>query len=301
VGHFPGYRWAEWNGRFRDDLRKFVKGEPGLMQSVAARLTGSPDLYKATGHLPVNSVNFINAHDGFTLNDLVSYNGKHNDANGEENRDGVDDNDSWNCGVEGPTNDETVEALRDQQVKNFATLLLVSQGVPMFVMGDEVRRTQGGNNNAYCHDNEISWFDWNLTEENQEVFRFWKYMIRFRLDHPTLHRSRFFIGAVNERGLQDITWHGTELGAPGWEDPEARALGFTLAGFDGEPDIHVMANMYWEPLEMAVPSVEGRSWARVVDTSEPSPDDIKEPGSEVPFSADAYSVGGRSIVILISK
>jgi len=300
VGHFPGYRWAEWNGRFRDEVRKFVKGEPGLVESMAARLTGSPDLYQSSGHLPVNSVNFINAHDGFTLNDLVSYDRKHNDANGEENRDGVDDNDSWNCGAEGPADDPAVETLRDRQMKNFATLLLISQGVPMFVMGDEVRRTQGGNNNAYCHDNEISWFDWTLVEKNQHLFRFWKHMIRFRLDHPTLHRSRFFTGAVNERGLQDLTWHGVDLNSPGWDDPDARALAFTLAGFDGEADIHVMANMYWEPLEMAVPTADGRNWLRVVDTSQPSPDDVREAGSEVPFSGERYAVGGRSVVVLIS-
>ena len=172
VGYYPGYRSAEWNGIFRDNIRKFVKGEPGIVGAVASRIAGSADLYEASGHLPVNSINFITCHDGFTLNDLVSYDDKHNEANGEDNQDGIDNNISWNCGVEGETDDPEVEDLRKRQIKNFATILLLSQGVPMILSGDEVRRTQKGNNNGYCQDNEINWFDWNLVEKNADILRF---------------------------------------------------------------------------------------------------------------------------------
>jgi len=301
IGHFPGFRWGEWNGRYRDDLRRFVKGDPGLIGALANRLAGSADLYQWSGHLPVNSVNFITAHDGFTLNDLVSYNTKHNEANGEGNRDGIDDNLSWNCGAEGATDDPSIDAIRERQIRNFAALLMLSQGIPMIVMGDEVRRTQGGNNNAYCHDNPISWFDWSLVERNADLFRFWKHMIAFRRQHAAVHRSRFFTGAVNDRGLPDVSWHGTALNSPGWDDPEARALGFTLGGFDGEADIHVMANMYWEPLAMAIPPVRGRHWYRAVDTALPSPEDICPAGEEQRVEGDSYTVGGRGVVILMSK
>ncbi len=301
VGHFPGFRWAEWNGLYRDTMRNFVRGEAGIIGHVADRLSGSAELYQANDHLPVNSVNFITAHDGFTMNDLVSYSGKHNDANGEGNRDGVDDNMSWNCGVEGATDDPAVDALREQQIRNFAALLMLSQGVPMFVMGDEVRRSQGGNNNAWCQDNPIGWFDWTLPEKHSGMFRFWQRMIAFRAAHPAVHRSRFFDGKINERGLADISWHGTELNAPGWDDAHARALAWTVADFDGIADIHVMANMYWEPLSFAVPEVQGRKWHHAVDTSKPSPDDIADAGTERPVQSDRVTVNGRSIVVLISK
>ncbi len=166
VGSFPGERWSEWNGRYRDDMRRFVKGDPGLVGSAATRIAGSSDLYQAASRLPINSINFITCHDGFTLNDLVSYNDKHNEANGENNRDGSDANDSWNCGVEGLTNDPTIEALRLRQIKNFLATLMLSQGVPMLLAGDEIRRTQQGNNNAYCQNNALGWFDWQLVEKN---------------------------------------------------------------------------------------------------------------------------------------
>ena len=301
VGYFPGDRWAEWNGKFRDDIRGFVKGDPGKIGAVAARIAGSADLYQWRQHLPVNSINFITCHDGFTLNDLVSYNGKHNEANGENNNDGINDNVSWNCGWEGPTDDPEVEALRDRQVRNFAVLLLISQGVPMITMGDEVRRSQSGNNNAYCQDNAISWFDWADVDRHQSVFRFFKHMIAFRKAHGTLRRPRFFSGAVNARGLADIEWHGTELGTPAWGDGNARALAFTLAGFEDDPDIHVMMNMYWDGLSFALPTVPGRSWHRFADTALASPDDIAEPGREIAIDGDHYVVTGRSIVILIAK
>ncbi|PIG90984.1 glycogen debranching protein GlgX [Gloeocapsopsis sp. IPPAS B-1203] len=301
IGYFPGYRWAEWNGRYRDDLRRFVKGDPGIIGAVATRMTGSADLYQSHGHLPINSVNFMTAHDGFTLNDLVSYNNKHNEANGEGNQDGINENLSWNCGFEGETSDRWVEDLRDRQIKNFATILLLSQGVPMIVMGDEVRRTQKGNNNAYCQDNEISWFDWNLVTQNSDMFRFWKLMVHFRKRHSILHRGRYSTGAVNERGLAEISWHGCRLYSPGWNDTNARVLAFTLGGFNGEADIHVMCNMYWEELDFDIPPVEGRQWYRVVDTAQASPLDIADLGNETLITGNTYSVQNRSVVVLISQ
>lgn len=301
VGRFPGYRFAEWNGKFRDDMRDFVKGTPGLVGSIAARLSGSADLYESNGHLPVNSVNFITAHDGFTLNDLVSYDGKHNAANGEGNRDGVDANISWNCGAEGPSEDPAIEALRERQIRNFFTLLMMSQGVPMFVMGDEVRRSQLGNNNTWCQDNELTWFDWDAVSKRRDMHRFFMLMTWFRRHHSTVHRARFFDGRRNDRGLADVSWHGADLDRPGWNDGNARVLGMTLGGFGSEQDIHLMANMYWEPVSMAVPAVPGRIWHRVVDTSLPSPDDVCDPGMSPPHHEDRYLMGGRSVVVLVSK
>ncbi len=301
VGYFPGYRWSEWNGRYRDDIRRFVKGDAGLVGAVASRISGSSDLYSCDGRLPTNSINFITCHDGFTLNDLVSYNDKHNEANGEDNRDGNNDNMSWNCGVEGDTDDLVVEDLRRRQMKNFAAILMISQGTPMISAGDEVRRTQRGNNNAYCQDNEISWFDWTLGEKNSEIFRFFKKIIAFRKDHRTLHRKRYFIGAVNEHGVADISWHGTRVFEPGWNDPFARSLAFTLGGFGGDNDIHVMLNMYSEPLAFELPRLSGCAWHRVVDTSRSAPEDIVDKGSEMPWLEDHYTVPGHSVAIFLSK
>ncbi len=210
VGHFPGDRWAEWNGRYRDEIRRFVRGDPGIVGAVASRIAGSADLYQSGGRLPINSINFVSCHDGFTLNDLVSYDQKHNEANGEANGDGINDNLSWNCGVEGETGDPAVNALRERQIRNFAAILLLSRGVPMFVAGDEARRTQQGNNNAYCQDNDVSWFDWTLPSQNAALVRFWKRMLEFRKQHAALRRGEFFSGAVNDRGLKDVAWHGAE-------------------------------------------------------------------------------------------
>jgi glycogen operon protein len=301
IGYFPGYRWAEWNGRFRDDVRRFVRGDPGLVGAVASRMAGSADIYQASGHLPMNSVNFVTCHDGFTLSDLVSYNAKHNEANGENNGDGINDNLSSNCGVEGETDDPAVEALRNRQVRNFAAILLLSQGVPMILSGDEVRRTQQGNNNAYCQDNQISWFDWRLVAGRADLFRFWKLMIDFRRRHGAVHRSRFFEGKVNQRGLPDVSWHGCQLLRPGWDDPNARALAFTLAGFGAEEDIHVMLNMDAQGLDFELPVVKGRQWHLVVDTAKPSPQDIIDPGKEQPLAGQQIHVEGRSVVVLVSR
>ncbi|ELS00056.1 glycogen debranching protein GlgX [Gloeocapsa sp. PCC 73106] len=301
IGYFPGYRWAEWNGRFRDDLRRFVKGDRGVISAVASRIAGSADLYQSRSHLPVNSVNFITAHDGFTLYDLVAYNDKHNEANGENNQDGINDNLSWNCGTEGDTSDHWVLDLRKRQIKNFAVLLMVSQGVPMFVMGDEVGRTQKGNNNAYCQDNEISWFDWNLVEENADLLRFWQMVIARRKHFKELLRPRYFTGALNERGVQDISWHGTKLNAPGWDDANARCLAFTMGGFEGDTDLHVMMNMYWESLEFELPTISGQNWYRFIDTALPTPEDIVPLGESVLIKGNTYLVTSRSIVVLESK
>ena len=310
VGYFPGFRWAEWNGRYRDDIRRFVKGDKGLVGAVAARIAGSADLYQDKGRLPINSVNFVTAHDGFTMNDLVTYNWKHNEGNGEGNRDGTDDNQSWNCGFEGETEDPEVEGLRSRQVRNFLAILMLSQGVPMFVMGDEARRTQGGNNNAYCQDNEISWLDWSRTDRNADLVRFTAELIGFRKHHPNLRRTTYFRGHRNERGLLDLEWHGCRLGAPGWNDPESRVLAFTVAGFPGtehhedladDADIHVMLNMDWEDLDFDIPHVEGRHWYRVIDTGAAAPDDILARGQERLVEGSTYRVGNRSIAVLMSR
>lgn len=301
VGCFPGYRWAEWNGRYRDTVRRFIRGEKGLVGEVAKRIAGSADIFQAGGELPINSINFITAHDGFTLNDLVSYNCKHNESNGEGNRDGADGNLSWNCGVEGERDDLQVELLRERQIKNFAATLMLSQGVPMIVMGDEIRRTQKGNNNAYCQDNEISWLDWSLAEKNKHMLRFWKLMIEFRMRHSIIHRPRYFTGIVNKRGLKDISWHGCKLYSPGWYDPNARVIAFTLGDFDGESDIHVMMNMYEGELDFEIPPIEDRKWFRTVDTAQDSPEDIAEPDREKPVTNSIYPVQGRSVVVLISR
>lgn len=301
LGHFPGYRWGEWNGYYRDGIRRFVKGEGGIVGLVADVMSGSARLFKYDCELPVNSVNFITCHDGFTLNDMVSYNEKHNWANGEGNHDGNDENLSWNCGVEGPTDDPGVEQLRKQQIKNFAAILLLSQGVPMICGGDEVRRTQNGNNNAYCHDDAISWFDWDLVQKNVEIFQFFSRMIEFRKSHPILRRAVYFTGQTNERGLADISWHGCELNGPGWFDGSSSVLAFTLGGFGTDPDIHVMMNMHWESATFALPHVPGRDWHRAVDTSLGHLEDICQQGYETPINGSSYIVNARSTVVLVSK
>ncbi|MBZ5584318.1 MAG: glycogen-debranching protein [Acidobacteriia bacterium] len=297
IGHFPGDRWAEWNGRYRDDIRRFVRGDPGVVGNVASRLAGSADIYQQHGQLPVNSINFVTCHDGFTMNDLVSYDEKHNQANGEDNRDGINENLSWNCGSEGASDDPAVEALRERLIRNFAAILMLSRGVPMMLGGDEMRRTQRGNNNPYCQDNEISWYDWTLAEKNQGLHRFWKFMIEFRKRHAALRRGQFFSGAVNGRGLPAVAWHGTKLNSPGWTDPDARALGMTLAGFDGDPDIHVMMNMHWDALEFELPAISGREWRKAVDTAEQRPRDI---GGETPVEGETCTVQARSVVVLVN-
>jgi glycogen operon protein len=300
VGHFPGDRWAEWNGQYRDDVRRFLIGDPGLVGAIASRVSGSADIYEARGQSPVNSVNFITVHDGFTLNDLFSYNQKHNDANGEGNRDGIDANYSWNCGVEGPTVDPAVDALRARMIKNAFTLLMVSRGVPMILGGDEVRRSQHGNNNAYNQDNPTSWFDWTLVVSNAGMLRFFRRMVAFRKAHAELSRPYFYRSETNERGLLDIAWHGTKLFSPGFSDPTARSLAFTIAGF-ATADLHVMMNMFWEPLDFEVPVDPRRVWSVAIDTFEPSPRDIPDRGQEPAFIGRLCRVNPRSIIVLSAR
>jgi isoamylase len=301
IGYFPGMRWGEWNGRYRDSIRRFVAGQPGLVGEVATRIAGSADLYQNNGRAPANSVNFVTCHDGFTLNDLVSYDSKHNEANGEDNRDGINDNDSWNCGAEGETDDAAIEALRNRQVKNFAAILLLSEGVPMILGGDEIRRTQRGNNNAYCQDNETSWYDWRALPRHSGIYRFFQRMIAFRKRHMLLQRRSFFSGSLNDRGLADIAWHGCRLGAPGWDDPSSRVLSYTMGGEQNDEDLHVILNMSDETLAFDVPEVAGRSWYRSVDTSLAAPDDVLDPGSEPVVSSPSIDVSPRSVVVLVSR
>jgi len=301
VGRFPGHRWAVWNGQYRDDVRRFVRGDPGLIGAVAYKIGGSADVFRRAGSLPINSVNFVTCHDGFTLNDLVSYNEKHNLANGEGNRDGMNDNISWNCGAEGPTTDAGVESLRRRQVKNFVTILMLSQGVPMLLAGDEVRRTQVGNNNAYCQDNDISWFDWSQLESQRGMLRFFQQVMDFRKRNPSLLRGRFFTGEVDEHGLRDISWHGSSLHEPGWNDPNAQVLAFTLIGVMAEPALHVMLNMGRTDVtfDLPAPPLGGNAWLRVLDTSLDSPNDIAEPGTEVSVDDLYYVVECHSVVVLL--
>jgi isoamylase len=301
VGRFPGERWCEWNGPYRDDIRRFLRGEPGIIGAVATRITGSQDLFGPEDEKPTNSINFLTCHDGFTLNDLVSYNGKHNEANGENNRDGSDDNRSWNCGVEGPTDNDEIEALRLRQIKNAAAILLLSRGTPMILGGDEFHRTQLGNNNAYCQDNEISWYDWDLTTEHAGTVRFFSQMIAFRKRHATLRKDDFFGGSINARGVPEIAWHGCRLNEPGWNDALCRVLSFTLGGLNDDPDLHVVLNMYDLGLDFELPQIDGRRWAVAIDTAQPSPEDILEPGAELPVEGSSIHVFGRTAVVLVSQ
>jgi glycogen operon protein len=308
VGTFPSYgRWTEWNGKYRDSIRKFLKGDLGLVGEVAQRIQGSPDLYAWRG--PIASINFITCHDGFTLADLVSYNWKHNEANGEDNRDGSDDNNSWNCGWEGPTDDPTINALRQRQMKNAIAILMVSQGVPMICMGDEIGRTQHGNNNAYCHDSELSWMDWTLVETNEDLLQFVRRCIRFRHAHPVLRNHEHFrhydyVGS----GYPDISWHGTQAWNADWSS-SSRTTAFLLCGRHAKGGtvrdnyVYVAINMYWETLPFELPGlIEGLSWYVFANTSAAPPEDCHEPGNE-PRLSDQRSilVGARSVMILIGK
>ncbi len=299
VGSFVGDAWQEWNGRFRDDVRRFLKGDNGVVSAVAARLLGSPDIYGHKDRGPEHSINFVSCHDGFTLNDLVSYNHKHNEANGENNRDGADDNMSWNCGAEGPTDDPAIEALRDRQVKNFFALELLAAGTPMLLMGDEVRRTQRGNNNAYCQDSEMSWFDWSLLERHASVHRFVKELNAFRQRRDILAEE--FKLSLNEL-LQraKIDWHGVALNRPDWSD-DSHSIAFTMRSLRARFLLHGMINAYWEPLTFELPPVPGESrqrWRRCIDTALGSPDDICS-WEKAPLVAEpCYVLQPRSAVLV---
>jgi len=298
VGDFPGFRWAEWNGRYRDVIRSFVRGEPGLVAEVATRIAGSSDLYEPHGRLPINSVNFVTCHDGFTLHDLVSYEHKHNDANGEDNRDGNDHNLSDNCGAEGETDDPRILALRRRRAMSFVAILMLSQGVPMLLYGDEVLRSQGGNNNGYCQDNGISWLDWGLTEPNRDMLELTRAMIALRRRHPALRRERFLTGEPEAgEDLPDIRWHGRDLDRPGWDDPKARSLAFTLAGTQpDEPPLHVILHMANRAQTFALPDLPGRRWHLAVDTASSPP--FHAPGSQPVIGTPRYKAQASSVVVL---
>ncbi len=301
VGSFIGDRWVEWNGRFRDDVRRFLKGDDGSASCFASRLLGSPDLYGHEDREAEQSINFVTCHDGFTLNDLVSYDRKHNESNRLQNRDGSDQNLSWNCGVEGPTDDPEIERLRNRQVKNFLAATLLSMGTPMILMGDELRRTQLGNNNAYCQDNELSWLDWSLLQRHADIHRFLKLLIEARL-------NRYSSVDVPELSLKDalrrvrVQWHGVKLNQPDWND-NSHSIALTTFSVVGRYVTHAIVNAYWEPLTFDIPTLDGKRWQpweRWIDTSLESPEDIKEAGARPRLLSLQYSVKPRSVVVLMA-
>jgi glycogen operon protein len=298
VGDFPGFRWAEWNGRYRDLIRAFVRGDKGLVSEVATRIAGSSDLYQHRSRLPFNSINFITCHDGFSLYDLVSYEAKHNEANGEDNQDGHDHNLSWNCGVEGETDDPAIRALRRRQAMNLVAILIMSQGVPMLLAGDEVLRSKGGNNNTYCQNNRLSWLDWGLLERNHEMLDVVRGLIALRRRHASLRRARFLTGRPAEgQSLPDIRWHGPDLDAPPWDDPEGQTLAFTLAGTRPEEGpLHAMLNMSPNEVAFALPPLPGYRWHLAFDTlRQPLP---RPPEDQPPVDTDRYGVGPHSVALL---
>ncbi len=304
VGNFPVV-WAEWNGKYRDTVRRFWKGDEGTLSDFAYRLTGSSDLYQTDGRKPYASINFITAHDGFTLCDLVSFNEKHNEANGDDNNDGANDNDSWNMGTEGPTDDETINEMRERQTRNFLTTLILSQGVPMLCGGDEVARSQRGNNNGYCQDDELTWYDWKLDEPRKRLLEFTSKLIQLRKQHPNLHRRKFFQDrTIKGSVIRDIVWYntdGNELSDEQWNADWNRSLGVLLNGTtlqvsdeEGKPVLDdsflVLVNAYHEGVEFTLPDPpHGKPWIQLIDTQH-----IDDPFKEVPFS-DKVILGGRSI------
>ena len=300
VGSFVGDSWKEWNGRFRDDIRSFLKGDDGAVRSLAFRLTGSPDVFQREEREAEQSINFVSCHDGFTVNDLVSFNVKHNEANGEGNRDGADHNLSWNCGVEGASADPEVERLRNRQVKSFLTLTLLAIGTPMLLMGDEVRRSQAGNNNAYCQNNEISWFDWTVVENNADILRFVKELIALRMNRDLpVERLDMTLNELLRR--QPIQWHGIRLNAPDWSH-QSHTLAATVPLLGYRFLLHLIANAYWEPLEFEVPPLGGqKSWRRCVDTYLDPPDDIRRWEDAQILQGSACRVQPRSVVILLAN
>jgi glycogen operon protein len=276
-----------------------VRGDKGLIAELATRICGSSDMYEHQGRLPISSINFVTCHDGFTLNDLFSYNEKHNEANGEDNRDGCSNNLSYNCGVEGDTDNAGIVELRRKQAKNVFAILLLSQGVPMLLAGDEVLHTQRGNNNCYCQDNELSWIDWNLTRQNADSLRFVQLMIMLRKRHPSIMRRRFLTGKdIEGQNRPDISWHGVEINKPLWFDPEARLLVFTLAGIeDDEADLHIVMNMSDETVALELPVIDGKKWCLALDTALSSPRDIIPVQDQKPLGEQLYAVNGKAIAV----
>ncbi|MEM7158686.1 MAG: glycogen debranching protein GlgX [Myxococcota bacterium] len=306
VGGFPGERWSEWNGKFRDDVRRFLGGEAGMTGTMAARMLGSPDLYEGHGRESHQCVNFVTCHDGFTLNDLVSYERKHNDANGEGGRDGISYEHARNYGIEGPTDEPRIEAARTRQIKNFLALLMLAQGTPMLLGGDEFRRTQRGNNNAYCQDNDTSWFDWTLLQQHAEIHRFVRGMIAFRADHPGLRRGKYLLGVeapqrADPPGYTRVRWHGVRPDAPDWGE-HARVLSYTLTRSPDDDALHVIINAWEEPLRFELPAPEvDRSWYRAIDTARPSPEDWLEPTAQVKLAGPSLVVEPGSVVVLVER
>jgi len=300
VGSFVGDSWKEWNDRFRDDVRDFFRASDNSVARVADRLLGSPSIYGQREREAEESVNFVTCHDGFTLNDVVSYSHKHNEDNGEENRDGRDDNRTWNWGVEGPTDDPAIEKLRNRQIKNFFTAAMLSVGVPMFVMGDEVRRTQRGNNNAYCQDNDTSWFDWNLPSKHADVLRFVELLIQRRVMREVEHeRGRLSLSQF----LRDAkhAWHGVKLNQPDWSS-SSHSLAISAELKNEGLLLYVILNAYWEALdfELPVPRNGAGNWRRWIDTALDPPDEICEWSAAVPVVGERYHAGARSVVVLIA-
>ena len=310
VGYFPGGRWAEWNDRFRDDLRRFIRGDEHTSTAAATRLAGSSDLYLHNGKKPFHSVNYISCHDGFTMNDVVSYNNKHNEENGEGNRDGSDNNNSYNHGFEGDCTNAKIEGLRLRQLKNFFTALLLSQGTPMILGGDEFRRSQHGNNNAYCQDNETSWFDWTLAQKNKELVEFTKALIQFRKDHPTLSRPEFFgeSEAEKKNGV-DIVWYDFDGRMPDWSKLnrflacEIMGSRYEKADKTFDTDIYIAANTDSHDINLILPALpSGKVWARAIDTSFPAGEEVCAGGSEEALqSRNRYVLVSNSFVVLVSR
>jgi glycogen operon protein len=295
VGSFSVRRWAEWNGRYRDDVRRFWRGDDGMLGLFASRICGSADIYTRSGKGPEASINFVTCHDGFTLNDLVSYRYKHNEANGENNHDGTDANFSQNYGPEGKTTDAGIETLRKGQIKNFLLTLLISRGVPMLLGGDEFRRTQGGNNNAYCQDNETSWHDWSCLEQHREIFRFTCGMIAFRSAHPILSKEQFYTDA-------EIHWFGPQGGLPNWADPQEKQFA-CLIHEDEQRALYMMFNAGADAVDFGLPpALPGARWHLAVDTSREAPQDLFAAGEE-PLWEDpqTYHLSPRSSAILLSS
>jgi isoamylase len=302
VGSFVGDSWREWNGKFRDDIRSFFRSEPGSVRSFADRIIGSPQIYGGKQREAEQSVNFVTCHDGFTLNDLVSYDHKHNEDNGENNRDGANDNRSWNCGVEGPTLDAAIERLRNRQAKNFLTATLLSLGLPMIAMGDEVRRTQRGNNNPYCQDNPISWLDWKLLDKHADLLRFVTLLIRRRLLRETgPERERESLNHLLQGANK--AWHGVKRNQPNWSD-DSHSLALSAEIRRQKLFIYLGFNAYWEPLDFELPLIDKDSrgpWRRWIDTTLDPPQDIVEWQSALPVTAETYRVGPRSVVAMFAR
>lgn len=299
LGSFVGDKWAEWNGKFRDEVRQFIKGDKGLCWAFSRRILGSPDIFRAILRNPNRSINFITAHDGFTMNDLVSYNQKHNLANGEGNRDGHNDNHSWNHGNEGPTGEPQIEALRQRQIKNMLTILMISKGTPMLLMGDEVRRSQDGNNNAYCQDNEIGWFDWDLIQKHNDLLVYVQKLIRFNLETEFFQENFYWLDREDKEDTQ-ITFHGTKLFQPDWSE-HSHALAFTLYNARYKKTLHIMINAYWESLEFELPQKDIKKWKRIIDTSLHSPEDFYFPKKAPSIGQSSYSLPPRSVAVTFSK